>query len=78
MLTRYPGPGNVRDMTKTEAAEILALRVRVEARRMNRTIDKAFVEDIAAEAAYWTGLLPQAAAARPSWRTILRLATSDL
>lgn len=61
-------------MTKTEAAEILGLRVRVNARAHGRAIDKDLAEEIMNEAHHWGGLFPAAAASGVSWRTVLRAA----
>lgn len=64
-------------MTKTEAAEIIAIDVRVWARRNGTPITKDLVEARLSEARHMGGLYPAANAARPSWRTILRVATRD-
>lgn len=50
-------------MTKTEAAETLALRVRVTARATGATINKDLVEAILSEARNWGGIFPAAVAA---------------
>ena len=66
-------------MSKTEAADILATKARVLARAgwNDGLLDKHLIEAVITEAAHWDGLYPVAAAAAPSWRTVLRLATAD-
>lgn len=70
------------DMTKAEAADIIATDVRVFAREHGLTIDKALVEARMSEiagSAFRNTYKGQAmsASARPSWRTVLRAATKD-
>jgi hypothetical protein len=64
-------------MTKTEAAEILALDVRVWARQHAAPIDKDLVEARLSESKHLGGLKATAGAVAPSWRTILRLAREE-
>lgn len=64
-------------MTKTEAADILANKALVMAREWDMPIGKDLIEAVLTEAPHWPGLYPAAAAAQPSWRTILRLAKSQ-
>lgn len=61
-------------MTKTEAADIIGNEVRVFAHRTGRTIDRTLVEERMSEAKHLGGLFPAAAAAAPSWRTVLKAA----
>lgn len=61
-------------MTKTEAAEIIATDVRVEARRYGVPISKSLVEERLSEAQHLGGAKAKAARVAPSWRTVLRLA----
>lgn len=60
-------------MTKTEAAEILALKTRVMGRAWNMPLDKNLVEHVLSEGRNWPGFA-DAVAVGPSWRTILRIA----
>lgn len=73
-------------MSKTEAAEIIAIDVRVWARKTGLThasqITKDLVEarlsELGCGAPQYAGSYKEAAAlAAPSWRTILRLARKD-
>jgi len=64
-------------MTKTEAAEILALDVRVFARQYGIKITKDLVEARLSEALHLGGLKTVAAQVAPSWRTILRIARTS-
>ncbi len=61
-------------MTKTAAAEIIATDVRVFARQYGITITKDLVEARMSEARHLGGRKAEAAAAAPSWRTVLRAA----
>ena len=61
-------------MTKTEAAEILANKTLVMARQWDKPLGKDLVEAVMSEAKHWHGAFPVAAATRPSWRTVLRIA----
>lgn len=65
-------------MAKTEAAEILGLRVRVTARQHGKAITKDLVEEVMNEAHHWGGLFPAAAASGVSWRTVLRYALREV
>lgn len=65
-------------MNKTEAAEILALDVRVFARKHGVEINKDLVEARMSEAKHLGGLKDQAVAVAPSWKTILRIAKAGL
>lgn len=71
-------PAAARRMTKTEAAEVLGIRVRVASRRNGRPVTKDLVEEIMNEAHHWTGLFPAAAASGVSWRTVLCYARRDI
>jgi hypothetical protein len=66
-------------MTKTEAAEIIALDVRVQARKAGRKIDKAMCEERVSElrGQNYQGNLKGDAANIASPRTVLRIALRD-
>jgi hypothetical protein len=78
-LTRSQNGRNVLGMTKKEAAETIALDVRVWCRRTNRTPDRAIVEERMSElrGGYYAGTLKHRAAWACNWKTTLRLALQD-
>lgn len=58
-------------MTKTEAAEILATYITVQARKFGRTtVDKDFIEEQRTNARYQTGQIRAAGLVEPHWTTI--------
>lgn len=64
-------------MTKTEAAEILALKTRIMGREWSMPLGLNLVDHVLSEARNWKGVFPAAVAANPSRRTVLRIATAQ-